>query len=142
MTLTQGQVAQLTRAQEALEAQDFPAAIAAFREVWACHPADPGVAQLLAKAHGTEVVAWVSRIHTIEAAVDPLTVSQEAVEANIVRCPDGAVAERMIERIEAIGRDGDSCGFSVDSAQGHGGYVDPVVGGESHGGRGVRPSSD
>jgi chorismate synthase len=66
--------------------------------------------QLLAKAHGTEVVAWVSRIHTIEAAVDPLTVSQEAVEANIVRCPDGAVAERMIERIEAIGRDGDSCG--------------------------------
>jgi Tfp pilus assembly protein PilF len=51
MTLTRAQVTQLTRAQEALEAEDFPAAISAFRGVWACHPADPGVAQLLANAH-------------------------------------------------------------------------------------------
>jgi chorismate synthase len=36
------------------------------------------------------------------------------VEANIVRCPDGAVAERMIERIEAIGRQGDSCGGVIE----------------------------
>jgi chorismate synthase len=57
--------------------------------------------QLLAKAHGTEVLAWVQRIHTIEAAIDP---------GNIVRCPDAASAGRMIERIEAIGREGDSCG--------------------------------
>ena len=66
--------------------------------------------QLLAKAQGTEVLAWVERIHTIEAAVDPATVSLEAIEANIVRCPDPEAAERMIERIEAIGREGDSCG--------------------------------
>jgi len=66
--------------------------------------------QLLAHVAGTEVIAWVRRIHTIEASIDPATVSLEAVEANIVRCPDGASAERMIERIEAIGRDGDSCG--------------------------------
>jgi chorismate synthase len=66
--------------------------------------------QLLAKAHDTEVLAWVQRIHTIEAAVDPAAVSLEAIESNIVRCPDAASAERMIERIEAIGREGDSCG--------------------------------
>jgi chorismate synthase len=66
--------------------------------------------QLLAKAHGTEVIAWVQRIHTLEAQVDPAQVSLEAVERTIVRCPDAAMAERMIERIEAIGRDGDSCG--------------------------------
>jgi chorismate synthase len=66
--------------------------------------------QLLARANGTEVLAWVQRIHTIEAAIDPAAVTLEAVEANIVRCPDAAGAERMIERIEAIGRDGDSCG--------------------------------
>jgi chorismate synthase len=70
--------------------------------------------QLLAHVAGTEVIAWVRRIHTIEASIDPATVSLEAVEANIVRCPDGASAERMIERIEAIGRDGDSCGGVIE----------------------------
>ncbi len=70
--------------------------------------------QMLAHVAGTEVIAWVRRIHTIEASIDPATVSLEAVEANIVRCPDGASAERMIERIEAIGRDGDSCGGVIE----------------------------
>ena len=68
--------------------------------------------QLLRKAGGTEVLAWVKRIHTIEAnGIDPTAVSLEQVEANIVRCPDAPVAAQMIERIEAIGRDGDSCDF-------------------------------
>ncbi|MEB3335495.1 MAG: chorismate synthase [Cyanobacteriota bacterium] len=66
--------------------------------------------QLLAKAGHTEVLAWVQRIHTIEAHIDPGEVSLEAVERTIVRCPDPVVAERMVERIEAIGREGDSCG--------------------------------
>jgi chorismate synthase len=70
--------------------------------------------QLLAHVAGTEVIAWVRRIHTIEASIDPATVNLEAVEANIVRCPDSASAERMIERIEAIGRDGDSCGGVIE----------------------------
>jgi chorismate synthase len=70
--------------------------------------------QLLSKAHGTEVVAWVKRIHDIEAEIDPAAVTLEAVESNIVRCPNAAVAERMIERIEAIGREGDSCGGVIE----------------------------
>lgn len=70
--------------------------------------------QLLAKAHGTEVLAWVQRIHTIEAAIDPAAVTLEAIESNIVRCSDAATAERMIERIEAIGREGDSCGGVIE----------------------------
>ena len=70
--------------------------------------------QLLNKANGTEVVAWVKRIHDIEAQIDPTAVTLDAVESNIVRCPDGAVAERMIERIEAIGREGDSCGGIIE----------------------------
>ncbi|WP_216920675.1 chorismate synthase [Synechococcus sp. CCAP 1479/9] len=70
--------------------------------------------QLLARTHGTEVIAWVRRIHTIEATIDPASVSLEAVEANIVRCPDAGTAERMIERIEAIGREGDSCGGVIE----------------------------
>jgi len=70
--------------------------------------------QLLAHVAGSEVLAWVQRIHTIEAAIDPQAVCLEAIEANIVRCPDAQVAERMIERIEAIGREGDSCGGVIE----------------------------
>ncbi len=70
--------------------------------------------QLLARAHGTEVIAWVRRIHTIEASIDPAAVTLEAVEANIVRCPDPETAGRMIECIEAIGREGDSCGGVIE----------------------------
>ena len=70
--------------------------------------------QLLNKVAGTEVIAWVKRIHDLEAHIDPATVKAEAVEANIVRCPDQPMAERMIERIETIGRDGDSCGGVIE----------------------------
>jgi chorismate synthase len=70
--------------------------------------------QLLARAAGSEVLAWVRRIHTIEAEIDPAAVSLEAVESTIVRCPDPRAAERMIERIEAIGREGDSCGGVIE----------------------------
>ena len=70
--------------------------------------------QLLAQAQGTEVIAWVRRIHDIEASVDPAVVSLDDVEATIVRCPDPVVAEQMIERIEAIGREGDSCGGVIE----------------------------
>ena len=66
--------------------------------------------QLLARAKGTEVLAWVQRIHTIEAQIDPQAVCLQDVEKTMVRCPDHAAAERMVERIEAIGREGDSCG--------------------------------
>ena len=70
--------------------------------------------QLLAKAAGTEVLAWVKRIHTIEANVDPQAVTLDAIESNIVRCPDASTAAQMVERIEAIGRDGDSCGGVIE----------------------------
>jgi chorismate synthase len=76
--------------------------------------------QLLRKASGTEVLAWVKRIHSIEAnGINPSTVSMDEIEANIVRCPDAAVASQMIERIEAIGRDGDSCGGVIECVVRH-----------------------
>jgi len=76
--------------------------------------------QLLAKTHGTEVIAWVRRIHDLEATgIDPATVDLAAVESNIVRCPDAAMAERMVERIEAIGREGDSCGGVIECVVRH-----------------------
>ena len=70
--------------------------------------------QLLRQANGTEVIAWVKRIHDLEASVDPSSVTPEQVESNIVRCPDARMAEQMIQRIEAIGQEGDSCGGVIE----------------------------
>ena len=41
----------------------------------------------------SEILAYVRRIHDIEAEVNPETVSFGEVEANMVRCPDAAAAE-------------------------------------------------
>ena len=75
--------------------------------------------QLLRKASGTEVLAWVKRIHTLEASIDAASVTGEAIESNIVRCPDPVMAEQMIERIESIGREGDSCGGVIECVVRH-----------------------
>ena len=76
--------------------------------------------QLLRKAANTKVLAWVKRIHTIEANdINPDKVTLEDVEANIVRCPDQDTAAAMVERIEAIGREGDSCGGVIECVVRH-----------------------
>ncbi len=70
--------------------------------------------KILREALGTEIVAWVSRVQDLEATVDPLTVTEQQVEANIVRCPDEAVAAKMIERITEVKSEGDTIGGTVD----------------------------
>jgi chorismate synthase len=63
---------------------------------------------------GITVLAWVSRIHTIESEVDPATVTADAIEANAVRCPDATAAEKMITRIKQARSDGDSVGGIIE----------------------------
>jgi len=70
--------------------------------------------KLLAGAGGVEVLAYVSRIHSIEAEIDARRVSLAAVESNIVRCPDAKAAEAMVARIEEARRAGDSLGGVVE----------------------------
>lgn len=70
--------------------------------------------KLLQVVARVEVLAYVSRAHTIEAAIDPATVTAAAVDATIVRCPDAAAAIAMIERIDAARRAGDSLGGVVE----------------------------
>src|SRR5213596_2915091 len=57
--------------------------------------------KLLATAAGVEVLAWVRRVHDVEAKIDPSTVALAAVEANPVRCPDAAAAAEMAAIIDA-----------------------------------------
>lgn len=70
--------------------------------------------ELLKTSCSMEIVAYVKQVHDIRAEVDPNAVTVPDVEANMVRCPEGIAAERMIQRIEAARKDGDSLGGIVE----------------------------
>jgi chorismate synthase len=71
------------------------------------------VAKKVLASSGVEVLAWVEKVHRITATIDPATVTMDEIEANIVRCPDPAVAEQMIAHIEEVRKDGNSIGGVV-----------------------------
>ncbi len=70
--------------------------------------------QILLKANNSEVIAWVKRVHNIEAPINPNLVTLKAIESNLVRCPNEDIAKLMIQRIEEISREGDSCGGLIE----------------------------
>ncbi len=70
--------------------------------------------KILHQVAGIEVIAYVKRIQNLEGVVDTNTVTLADVESNIVRCPDGEIANTMISLIEQTGRDGNSIGGVVE----------------------------
>ncbi|MGH9324136.1 MAG: chorismate synthase, partial [Vicinamibacteria bacterium] len=67
--------------------------------------------KLLRTRYGTGIVGYVRQVGPIVADIpDPSAVSLEEVEANIVRCPDAAAAEKMIDLIEKMRHESDSIG--------------------------------
>ena len=70
--------------------------------------------KLLATLGRVEVLAWVSRVHDIEAKIDAASVTLAQVEANPVRCPDPVTAAEMERQIDAARRRGDSLGGVVE----------------------------
>jgi chorismate synthase len=66
--------------------------------------------QVLSHLGEVEVIAWVDRVGSVQAVVDPNTVTAVGVEANTVRCPDGEAAARMVARIKDVQTSGDSVG--------------------------------
>jgi chorismate synthase len=72
--------------------------------------------KLLAQRYGVELVAWVSKVGRLSVECDVETVSRADVERTPVRCPDVAVAEQMIESIEAARKAGNSLGGVVTCA--------------------------
>ncbi len=71
--------------------------------------------KVLAQACDVEIVAYVKQVNTLVADVDPNTVTRDDTEANIVRCPVAAVADRMVERIDQARKEGDSLGGIVEA---------------------------
>ena len=69
--------------------------------------------KILRERHGVEVIAYVTQVQRIMAAIDPDRVKAKDIESNIVRCPDPAAAGRMIRLIEKVRKAGDSVGGIV-----------------------------
>lgn len=70
--------------------------------------------KLLRVSAQIEVLAYVSRVHAIEATIDPARVTEAEIESNIARCPDAPAAAAMIARIDEARRAGDSLGGVVE----------------------------
>ncbi len=71
--------------------------------------------KLLSLNGGLEIVAYVKRVATLEADVDPGAVTMAQVDSNIARCPDAAMAEKMIALIDEARKAGDSLGGVVEA---------------------------
>jgi chorismate synthase len=71
--------------------------------------------KILSLYSGVEIIGYVQKVQDIELTnVNHDTVTEDMVEANIVRCPDPVVAEKMIARIDEIRRTGNSIGGVVE----------------------------
>jgi chorismate synthase len=76
-----------------------------------CRVAAGAIAKKLLGLSGIRVVGYVKQIGSVVAGIsDPTAVTLDQVEANPVRCPDPAAAERMIALIEDVRKDRDSIG--------------------------------
>ncbi|MCC6626806.1 MAG: chorismate synthase [Chloroflexi bacterium] len=68
------------------------------------------IAKMLLAREGIAITGFVAQI----GATRMQTFDRDAIEANIVRCPDPVAAEQMVEAILAARRDGDSLGGLVE----------------------------
>ncbi len=62
---------------------------------------------------GIEFISYVEQVGDIKTSIDFGSVTTEAIEANIVRCPDPEAAKEMIKLIEKVRDEGDSVGGVV-----------------------------
>ena len=69
--------------------------------------------KILKQYNNIEILGYVSKVQEIGCDVDDDAFTMEDVDANIVRCPDEAAAEKMLERIDEIRKQGNSIGGVV-----------------------------
>jgi len=76
-----------------------------------CRVAAGAVAKKLLSRTGIRILGFVKQIGNVACDIsDPTAVTLDQVEANPVRCPDPAAAQRMIDLIEEVRKDRDSIG--------------------------------
>ncbi|MBI3882099.1 MAG: chorismate synthase [Verrucomicrobia bacterium] len=70
--------------------------------------------KILRERFGVEVLAYVKQVKNLVADVDCAKVKFRDIESNIVRCPDAAMAEKMIRLIERTRNAGDTVGGIIE----------------------------
>lgn len=71
------------------------------------------IAKLLLKQLGIEIYAYVSKVGAISISKDYTELDFQKIEDTIVRCPDLETAEKMIDLIKEIRKEGDTIGGIV-----------------------------
>src|SRR5919197_163793 len=61
-----------------------------------------------------EIIAYVAQIHEVVAKINRSVVKAQEIEKNVVRCPDGAAAKKMVSLIEQVRGEGDSMGGVIE----------------------------
>jgi chorismate synthase len=79
----------------------------------AARVAAAAIAKQLLNHFGIEVQAYVSKVGTIAIDKTYSELDLSKTEENIVRCPDAETAEKMIELIKEVKKDGDTIGGLV-----------------------------
>jgi chorismate synthase len=87
---------------------------ASYREAIGRVAAGAVARQLLRSRHGVEIVGYVRQVCDLIGAADLETLTQDQVDASMVRCPDAAASERMIAAIDEARKSGDSLGGVVE----------------------------
>ncbi|HNT30007.1 MAG TPA: chorismate synthase [bacterium] len=72
------------------------------------------IAKLILQKEKISILAYTKSVGRIEAAVNPATVTREAIDKNLVRCPVQAKAREMEKLITTIKAKGDSIGGIVE----------------------------
>ena len=68
------------------------------------------IAKLLLAHYNIRISAYTSQVGDIKLLKDHKEISFDKIESNAVRCPDAAVAEKMIAKIEEVRKAGDTVG--------------------------------
>lgn len=79
----------------------------------AARVASGAVAKLFLNHFGITINAWVSQVGNIGMPYPPNNIDYGLIESNDVRCPDPKLADKMIQLIKQIRKDGDTIGGSV-----------------------------
>jgi chorismate synthase len=76
----------------------------------ACRVVGGAIAKLLLKKSGIQIYAYTSQVGDISVSKNYSELDLTKIESNAVRCPDAAVAEKMIQKIEEVRAAGDTVG--------------------------------
>lgn len=59
---------------------------------------------------GVEILSYVEQVGTLRTQIHHDQVQMDAIESNIIRCPDATIANEMIRLVEEVKNEGDSIG--------------------------------